>query len=117
VPRILKAPELRAKYFPVPVKEEIKKIFQGLCQKDPQACTFEDAPMKVESAPPILRIGCVLSGGQASGGHNVIVGLYEYLKRRNPNSQLYGFLNGPIGIIKGNYVELREDTISYFKNR
>jgi len=26
-------------------------------------------------------------------------------------------LNGPIGIIKGNYVEIREDTISFFKNR
>lgn len=47
----------------------------------------------------------------------MIVGLYEQLKRRNPKSQLFGFLNGPIGIIKGNYVELREDTISFYKNR
>jgi diphosphate--fructose-6-phosphate 1-phosphotransferase len=47
----------------------------------------------------------------------VIVGIYEYIKKRNPNSLLFGFLNGPIGIIKGNYVELRDDTISFYKNR
>jgi 6-phosphofructokinase len=52
-----------------------------------------------------------------AGGHNVIVGIYEYIKRRNPYSTLFGFLEGPIGIIKGNYVELREDTISFYKNR
>ncbi len=64
-----------------------------------------------------LRIGCVLSGGQAAGGHNVIVGIYEYIKRRHVNSQLFGFLNGPIGIYEGKYVELRDDTISFYKNR
>jgi 6-phosphofructokinase len=50
-----------------------------------------------------LRIGCVLSGGQAAGGHNVIVGLYDYIKRRHQNSQLFGFLNGPKGIYTGKY--------------
>lgn len=50
-----------------------------------------------------MRVGCVLSGGQASGGHNVIVGIYDYIKRINKNSQLFGFLKGPIGIIKGDY--------------
>ena len=50
-----------------------------------------------------LRIGCVLSGGQAAGGHNVIVGLYDFIKRRHPNSQLFGFLGGPKGIFTGKY--------------
>jgi len=27
-----------------------------------------------------LRIGCVLSGGQAAGGHNVIMGLFDMVK-------------------------------------
>ena len=27
-----------------------------------------------------LRIGCVLSGGQAAGGHSCICGLFDYLK-------------------------------------
>lgn len=39
------------------------------------------------------------------------------MKSRNPNSQLFGFLEGPIGIIKGNYVELTADIISFYKNR
>lgn len=52
-----------------------------------------------------------------AGGHNVIVGIYEYMKSRNPNSQLFGFLEGPIGIIKGNYVEITAEMISYYKNR
>ena len=53
----------------------------------------------------------------SAGGHNVIVGIYEYMKSRNPNSQLFGFLDGPIGIIKGNYVELTAENISFYKNR
>ena len=45
----------------------------------------------------------MLSGGQAAGGHNVIVGIYEYIKKRHQSSQLFGFLNGPKGIFTGNY--------------
>ena len=59
----------------------------------------------------------MLSGGQAPGGHNVIVGVYDYIKRRHPNSQLFGFLNGPHGIYSGKYKELRRQTIKYYRNR
>ena len=59
----------------------------------------------------------MLSGGQAAGGHNVIVGLYEYIKKRHKNSQLFGFLNGPRGIFTGNYIELTDSHINYYKNR
>lgn len=58
----------------------------------------------------------MLSGGQAPGGHNVIVGLYDYIKRVNPESRLYGFLNGPIGIYTNSYKELTEDIILKYKN-
>lgn len=51
-----------------------------------------------------LRVGCVLSGGQAAGGHNVIVGIYDYIKRIHKSSQLFGFLNGPKGIFTGDYI-------------
>jgi len=64
-----------------------------------------------------MRVGCVLSGGQAAGGHNVIVGIYDYIKRIHKNSQLFGFLNGPKGIYTGDYIEINEGHISYFKNR
>ena len=29
-----------------------------------------------------LKVGVVLSGGQAPGGHNVIAGIYDYLHKR-----------------------------------
>ena len=48
----------------------------------------------------------MLSGGQAAGGHNVIVGIYDYIKKIHKNSQLFGFLNGPHGIFTGNYTEI-----------
>lgn len=46
-----------------------------------------------------LRVACILSGGPAPSGHNVIVGLYERLKQAHPDSILIGFRGGPIGVI------------------
>ena len=45
-----------------------------------------------------LRIGVVLSGGQAPGGHNVIAGLFDALGAVHGESKLFGFLGGPRGI-------------------
>ena len=64
-----------------------------------------------------LRIGTVLSGGQAAGGHNVIIGLYDSLKKLNPQSQLFGFLNGPSGIINNKYIELKNETLLPYRNQ
>ena len=47
----------------------------------------------------------------------MIVGIYEYIKNKHPNSQLFGFLNGPKGIFTGKYLELTDNHINYFKNR
>ena len=45
------------------------------------------------------RLGIVLSGGPAPGGHNVIAGVFEAAKRAHPDNALIGFLAGPKGII------------------
>jgi hypothetical protein len=40
--------------------------------------------LKPDFSPAVmqpLRFGVVLSGGQAPGGHNVIAGIYDYIKR------------------------------------
>ncbi|KAI7839309.1 hypothetical protein COHA_007007 [Chlorella ohadii] len=50
-----------------------------------------------------LQLGVVLSGGQASGGHNVIIGLHDYLQRWHPGSTLVGFLGGPAGVMNNQY--------------
>jgi pyrophosphate--fructose-6-phosphate 1-phosphotransferase len=63
-----------------------------------------------------LTVGVILSGGQAPGGHNVIAGLYDGLKKGNSNSRLLGFLGGPIGLIKGNYLELTDEIIDQYRN-
>eukprot|EP01053_Blabericola_migrator_P005488 Blabericola_migrator_1__5487@NODE_27_length_20109_cov_273_259006_g24_i0_p3_GENE_NODE_27_length_20109_cov_273_259006_g24_i0NODE_27_length_20109_cov_273_259006_g24_i0_p3_ORF_typecomplete_len1196_score265_43PFK/PF00365_20/2_4e79PFK/PF00365_20/6_6e58RSS_P20/PF11757_8/1_1e03RSS_P20/PF11757_8/22RSS_P20/PF11757_8/24_NODE_27_length_20109_cov_273_259006_g24_i046108197 len=63
-----------------------------------------------------LRIGVVLSGGQAAGGHNVIAGIYDYIKQCNSQSQLIGFLNGPHGIFSHNYREITDDYMNIYRN-
>ena len=63
-----------------------------------------------------INIGVILSGGQAPGGHNVICGLFDGVKRLNPNSKLYGFLMGPGGLVDHNYIELTADVIDEYRN-
>lgn len=63
-----------------------------------------------------LRVGVVLSGGQASGGHNVITGIYDSIKQLNPNSRLFGFLDGPEGVILGKSQEISSEQIAIYRN-
>ncbi|MBP5476940.1 MAG: diphosphate--fructose-6-phosphate 1-phosphotransferase [Paludibacteraceae bacterium] len=65
---------------------------------------------------PARNVGVILSGGQAPGGHNVISGLFDGLKRMNPDSRLYGFLGGPSGLTDGKYIELTADIIDQYRN-
>ena len=63
-----------------------------------------------------LNVGIILSGGQAPGGHNVIAGLYDGVKKGNKNSKLYGFLGGPSGLIDGEYVEITDELMDAYRN-
>ncbi|MBR1809378.1 MAG: diphosphate--fructose-6-phosphate 1-phosphotransferase [Paludibacteraceae bacterium] len=69
-----------------------------------------------ETAYPAVNVGVILSGGQAPGGHNVICGLFDGLKRLNKDSKLYGFLGGPSGLIEHKYTELTADIIDEYRN-
>ncbi|KAK4363232.1 hypothetical protein RND71_018473 [Anisodus tanguticus] len=64
-----------------------------------------------------LKIGVVLSGGQAPGGHNVISGIFDYLQERTKGSTLYGFRGGPAGIMNCKYVELTADFVYPYRNQ
>lgn len=64
-----------------------------------------------------LRVGVVFSGGQASGGHNVISGLFDALKKMDPDSQLFGFLGGPSGIVDHEAMEITGDKLSEYRNQ
>ncbi|MEW6557448.1 MAG: diphosphate--fructose-6-phosphate 1-phosphotransferase [Elusimicrobiota bacterium] len=64
----------------------------------------------------IMNVGVVLSGGQAPGGHNVIAGLFDGLKKANPKNKLIGFLGGPSGILENKQKELTKDIITEYRN-
>lgn len=63
-----------------------------------------------------LNVGVILSGGQAPGGHNVICGLYDALKMANKDSQLYGFMGGPSGILDDKYIIMTDELINEYRN-
>ena len=76
--------------------------------------TAEQPFIKLEKSKEIVnrkhslkKIGVILSGGQAAGGHNVISGLFDAMKKANPDSVLYGFKGGPSGLIENKYIEIR----------
>ncbi|MBU0993103.1 MAG: 6-phosphofructokinase [Proteobacteria bacterium] len=63
------------------------------------------------------RIGIVFSGGPAPGGHNVIAGLFDAAKAANPRNKIFGFLQGPDGIIEGQAIEISERLINANRNK
>lgn len=76
--------------------------------------TFEKG--EKTSAAKKQVVGVILSGGQAPGGHNVICGLYDALKATSKENVLYGFKNGPIGLLEDNYVEFDDAYIDAYRN-
>ncbi|KAG0610339.1 hypothetical protein M758_7G057900 [Ceratodon purpureus] len=64
-----------------------------------------------------LKVGVVLSGGQAPGGHNVIAGMFDYLEKNAPGSVLFGFKGGPAGIMRNKWVEITSRLLYPFRNQ
>ncbi|CRG96334.1 6-phosphofructokinase, putative [Plasmodium gallinaceum] len=64
----------------------------------------------------ILKVGILLTGIQAPGGHNIICGVLDNLKKKNKKNILYGFLNGFEGLKTYNLMELKNEYISMFRN-
>ena len=92
-------------------QEQIKALFPdtyGL-----PAVTFARGPA---FDCPAIKAGVILSGGQAPGGHNVIAGLFDGLKGLNQDSELYGFLGGPSGLIDNKYILLNEGLVDQYRN-
>ena len=93
-------------------QEDIKNLFPhtyGL-----PLVTFEKGEAPLATQP--INVGVILSGGQAPGGHNVIAGLFDGIKRINKESKVYGFLMGPAGLIDHKYKELTADIIDEYRN-
>lgn len=71
---------------------------------------------KHERVEEPFNVGVILSGGQAPGGHNVVSGLFDGLKKLNKENRLYGFLMGPAGFINHQYMELTAGYIADYRN-
>ena len=92
-------------------QEEIKELFPNTYGMP----LVEFVPGETENAKQ-MNVGIILSGGQAPGGHNVISGLFDQVKKLNPNNKLYGFLMGPGGLGDHNYVEITEELLKDYRN-
>ncbi|MCI6504325.1 MAG: diphosphate--fructose-6-phosphate 1-phosphotransferase [Prevotella sp.] len=93
-------------------QEEVKKLFPNTYGMP--YLRFE--PTKGESESVAMNVGVILSGGQAPGGHNVISGLFDGIKKLNPANRLYGFILGPGGLVDHNYMELTAELIDEYRN-
>ncbi|KAJ3428144.1 pyrophosphate--fructose 6-phosphate 1-phosphotransferase [Anaeramoeba flamelloides] len=82
--------------------DQIKKLFPKSFGKPIIKLTAGES--KVQKKP--LKVGIVLSGGPAPGGHNVIVGLYRFLKKHHRDSKLLGFKGGLLGVVKNDFIEI-----------
>ncbi|XP_071730024.1 pyrophosphate--fructose 6-phosphate 1-phosphotransferase subunit beta-like [Rutidosis leptorrhynchoides] len=92
--------------------DEIAKLFPNLFGQ-PSASLKEGGSLPEKS----LKIGVVLSGGQAPGGHNVISGIFDYLQNRTQGSMMYGFRGGPAGVMKSKYVNLTNEFVYPYRNQ
>ena len=93
-------------------QETIKALFPNTYGK--KEITFEKGENTSEAKKQV--VGVILSGGQAPGGHNVICGLYDALKATNPENELYGFKNGPSGLIEDDYLIFDDEYIDEYRN-
>lgn len=98
---------------PVKDQEELKALFPNTYGLPEVICESTETD-STRTTP--LNVGVILSGGQAPGGHNVIAGVFDGIKRLHPDSKLYGFLMGPSGLVEHQYKELTAEIIDEYRN-
>ncbi len=94
-------------------QEEIKALFPNTYGMPVVEFVEDKEPKRVEEP---FNVGIILSGGQAPGGHNVVSGIFDGIKKLNKECRLYGFLMGPSGFINHQYMELTAGYIAEYRN-
>lgn len=92
-------------------QEQIKALFPNTYGMP--IIEFETSDKAISKS---MNVGVILSGGQAPGGHNVITGIFDTVKRLDPNNKVYGFILGPGGLVDHNYIEITKDFIDEYRN-
>ena len=92
-------------------QDEIKKLFPNTYGMPLIEFVPGDTAMTMDG-----NVGIILSGGQAPGGHNVICGIFDAVKKLNPNNKVYGFLMGPGGLVDHKYIELTPEFVDEYRN-
>ncbi len=105
--------ELGAPSEPKQDQEAIKKLFPSTYGQP--VVNFTEGSGEGLCCDPV-NVAVILSGGQAPGGHNVIAGVYDGIKKANPKSKVYGFLKGPGGAINNKYMELTDEYVDLYRN-
>lgn len=130
LPEVLSTPHLRAvskeALGAVSDHEEIQRLFPATYGRARKIILLSNVfsletgvlleKSGVSSTAAPLNIGVILSGGQAPGGHNVIAGVYDFIKKISPDSKLVGFLNGPQGLYKGEYCVVDDEMMNSYRN-
>ncbi len=108
-----------------PVKAVLGKPTQSVADQDeiqklfPQTYGLPELHFEKNTAPTAgkpINVGVILSGGQAPGGHNVISGLFDGIKKIHRDSRLFGFIMGPGGLVDHKYIELTSSIIDEYRN-
>lgn len=93
-------------------QDEIKQLF-------PETYGLPELRFEKNTTPSAgrpINVGVILSGGQAPGGHNVISGLFDGIKKIHRDSRLFGFIMGPGGLVDHKYIELTSSIIDEYRN-
>lgn len=93
-------------------QDAIKALFPNTYGK--KEITFKKG--QNTSTAKLHKVGVILSGGQAPGGHNVVCGLYDALKATSKDNELFGFKNGPSGLVDDDYLIFDDNYINEFRN-
>ena len=99
-------------------RERLKALFPSTYGKERVTFVAQAGgkAAKIEGPGRELRVGVILSGGPAPGGHNVVAGLFDGLKAGNAASRLIGFRGGPGGLVDDKNMEITAALVDAYRN-
>ncbi|MFC1596189.1 6-phosphofructokinase [Candidatus Margulisiibacteriota bacterium] len=104
-----------AESFDQNIPKNIREMFPNLAKSSSDLMEATRETESVEGRKP-KNIAFVCSGGPASGGNNVVAGIYEMIKAYHPDSKLFAFVGGPGGIVEDRMIEVTKENIAALIN-